>query len=195
MLSNRRQNAVYRSTVVSAKAPLASVDICDIDANSDGDDDDKNDNHTNNNNNGLAASTTVAKEQWPHKPNASEQNVQDQSESDVLLTSSSSPSTNGYRRPRPSTINLQPIASAAKVNDIDITDGCFSGTSEDSEHGSSDQGINIQFCDIIYRARREISWDRCKCTHFMRRTEQNKQIMTEAIQFKCEPVCDISINF
>lgn len=167
MLSNRSQNAVYSNTVVSAKAPLASVDICGVDTNSDGDDDDKNDNHINNNNNGLAAPpTTAVKEQWPHKSNASEQNVQDQSESDVLLTSSPPPSSNGYRRPRPSTINLQPIASAVKVNDDnDTTDGCFTGTSEDSEQGASDQGINIQFYDIIYRARREISWDRCKYTH------------------------------
>lgn len=178
MLSNRRQNAVYRNTVVSAKAPLASVDICDVDISGDGgDDDDKNDNHINNNNNGLStttATTTVVKEQWPDKPNASEQNVQDQTESDVLL-SSSSPSTNGYRRPRPSTINLQPIAGAVKVNDNDTTDGCFSGTSEDSEQSASDQGINIQFCDIIYRARREIAWDRCKYTHFSREKNKKRQ--------------------
>lgn len=186
MLSNSRQNAVYKSTVVSAKAPLASVDVCEVDMSSDGDDDDKNDNHINNNvnNSGLAASTaptTVVKEQWPNKRNASEQHVQDQSESDVLLTSS----TNGYRRPRPSTINLQPITSAAKVNENhnnDTTDGCFSGTSEDSEHGSSGQGINIQFHDIIHRARREISWDRCKCVW----EEQNetKRTITKAIQFQ-----------
>lgn len=179
MLSNRRQNVVYSTAaVVSVSAPLASVDICDIDTSgSDGDDDDKNDNH-NNNNNGLAASPkpTAVNGQWPSiQKSSTEQHIQDQTETDVLLTSSSSPppSMNGYRRPRPSTINLRPIASTTKVNDADTTDGCFNGISEDSEHSSCGQGINIQFYDIIYRARREISWDRCKYSHTV--FEKNNQ--------------------
>lgn len=183
MLSNRRQNVVCSNTVVNANAPLASIDICDIDTSSDGDDDDKNDKSINNKNNGLAApptTTTAVNEQWVNKQKSSEQNFQDQSETDVMLTSPTTSSTTngGYRRPRPSTINLKPIASDVKVNDADITDGCFNGTTEDSEHDSCDQGINIQFYDIIYRARHEISWDRCKYTH------SEKQITTEAIQFK-----------
>lgn len=186
MLSNRRQNDVYINTVVSASAPLASVDICDVDTSSDGDDDDKNDKRTNNNNNGLVTPTaaTAVNEQWPNgQQKSSEQNFQDQSETDVMLTSSATPN-GGYRRPRPSTINLKPTASskstAVEVNDADTMDGCLNGITEDSEHGSSDQGINIQFYDIIYRARHEISWDRCKYIQIYRGVthavnKQNKQ--------------------
>lgn len=164
MLSNR-QNVVCSNNNTVVSAPLAFVDICDIDT-SDDDDDDKTDISTNNN--GLA--TAVVNEQCPNKQN-SEQNIQIQSESNKMLTSS----TNGYRQPRPTTINLQQITSVVKVTDKDVMDGCFKGPIEDSEHGSNGQGINVQFRDIIYRARREISWDRCKYTHYSLLKKKNKK--------------------
>lgn len=155
MLSNR-QNVVYKSTVVSA--PLASVDICDVDT-SDDDDDDNNDNN-NINNNGFA--TMVASNKQCAYNQNSNQTFHNEFVSDKMLTAS----INGNRRlSRPSTINLKPTIGSevvVKVNDKDITDGCFQAATDDSEHSSSGQGINIQFQDIIYRARREISWDRCK---------------------------------
>lgn len=61
---------------------------------------------------------------------------------------------------RPSTIGLKPIVTVNTIsNDADVTDGCFGD--KNSEHECS-TGINIKFQDLIYRARREISWDRCK---------------------------------
>lgn len=59
---------------------------------------------------------------------------------------------------RPSTISLKPIVPVSLENDV--TDSCFGGKAE-SEHECSN-GINIKFQDIIYRARRGFSWDRCK---------------------------------
>lgn len=160
MLSNR-QNAVCKNTVLK-NAPLASVDICDIDT-SDNDDNDNDSNDRGTDRNELAAAAKAAvvmavmvNEQCSNKRN-SEQNISNRFTSNKPL--------NGTRqRPRPSSINLKSSASdnIVKANDEDLTDGCFSGTTEESEHSSNDQGINIQFQDIIYRARREISWDRCE---------------------------------
>lgn len=60
---------------------------------------------------------------------------------------------------RPSAINLKPIVTPNF--DTDDTDGCF-GDRQESAHDCSN-GINIKFQDLIYRARRGFSWDRCKC--------------------------------
>lgn len=59
---------------------------------------------------------------------------------------------------RPSAINLKPLVT---VNlNKDQTDGCF-GKKDEIEH-DCDKGINVKFQDLIYRARRGFSWDRCK---------------------------------
>lgn len=63
---------------------------------------------------------------------------------------------------RPSAISLKPIVGPNL--DTDDTDGCF-GDRTESEHECS-KGINIKFQDLIYRARRGFSWDRCKCKLF-----------------------------
>lgn len=59
---------------------------------------------------------------------------------------------------RPSTISLKPIVPVSL--DDDLTDGCF-GDKDESEHECTN-GINIKFQEIIYRARRGFSWNRCK---------------------------------
>lgn len=61
---------------------------------------------------------------------------------------------------RPSAISLKPIVTANL--DTEDTDGCF-GDRHDSDRHECGQGINIKFQDLIYRARRGFSWDRCKC--------------------------------
>lgn len=186
MLSNR-QNVMCSNTVV--RVPLASVDICDIDSSSDDDGDDKNDISANKN--GLAPTTAMVvmvNEQCPNKQ-IIEQNMQDHSETDKLLTSS----MNGFRQPHPSTINLKQIAGVVvKVNDNDITDGCFKRATEDSDRGSSGKGINIQFHDIIYRARHEFSWDRCKYSKY---TSQFKQIEGEEKQMNNDKDKNQDIQF
>lgn len=48
-------------------------------------------------------------------------------------------------------------------------------TKSDQDHVNHkrSQRINIKFNDVIYRARRNISWDRCKCNN-------NKLLQTES---------------
>lgn len=157
MLSNRQNVACSYSTVV---APLASVDICEIDTSADDADDDNNvyADSRNPTPNGNGRATVLVNNNNCN----SNHNLQNQFASDKMLTSPAS----GVRAARPSTINLQPIRcenGEKFTNAKDITDGCFHSATDDSEYTSSGQGINIQFQDIIYRARREISWDRCKC--------------------------------
>lgn len=153
MLSNRQNVVCSKSSVVIA--PLASVDICDIDTSAD-DDDDNDDSTTtittHNNSNGLP---TI---RLNNNNNCSSNHNQHNQYAPTAMNGN-------HRLARPTTINLKPITceNAVKVtSDKDITDGCFHGATDDSEYSSTGQGINIQFQDIIYRARREISWDRCK---------------------------------
>lgn len=61
---------------------------------------------------------------------------------------------------RPSTINLKPLVTDHLQ--ADQTDGCFGTRDDDSMHDCG-KGINVKFQDLIYRARRGFSWDRCKC--------------------------------
>lgn len=165
MLSSR-QNVVCINTV---SAPLASADVSDIDV-SDNDDDD-NVRSSNNNNTWV-----MVNESFPDKSN-SKPIIHDQA-------------SNGVHRQRPSTINLRPLIAdnILKVSDNDITDGCFGGgAADDSEHGSNGQGINIQFQDLIYRARHKISWDRCKYNSFFEINEtKRKNRNFQFSQFQCK---------
>lgn len=61
---------------------------------------------------------------------------------------------------RPSTITIKPLVT--EHLDADHTDGCFGTRDDDSMHDCG-KGINVKFQDLIYRARRGFSWDRCKC--------------------------------
>lgn len=71
---------------------------------------------------------------------------------------------------RPSSISLKPLVT---VNfDIDQTDGCF-GKKEEIEH-DCDKGINVKFQDLIYRARRGFSWDRCKWSTYFNNYNFNR---------------------
>lgn len=123
-------------------------DNCDINADDD-------DNHEDTNNNDLLHGVCDTKNSSSFVPNVNGQSVANnlptkmtvQQESETLLV----------RRPSP--INLKPIANDHL--DEDTTDGCF-GDSEDSEHECT-TGINVNFQDIIYRARPGFLWDRCKC--------------------------------
>lgn len=157
MLSNHQNVVCSNSTVVIA--PLASVDICDIDTSGADDDDDNNDSTT-------TTTTTITNSNGLPSILVNNNNYS----SDHNRQNQYAPTMHGNRPVRPSTINLKPITceNGVKVSsDKDITDGCFHSATDDSEnYSSSGQGINIQFQDIIYRARHEISWDRCKYRSF-----------------------------
>lgn len=154
MLSN---HTGANNLVENVKLAYIDKDVCDIDA-SDGED---------TNNNGLLAEqchseTNVGK--------SSDRKTNPRLVINGILTKMTIPQSNeSLSARRPSTIGLKPIITSNTGNtvtiDKDVTDGCFGD--KDSEHECS-KGINIKFQDLIYRARREISWDRCKCLFFYR---------------------------
>lgn len=133
----------------TGSSKLVNVTITYIDKNA-GDIDDASDDDEDTNNNDLLASTVTS------IGLLSGEKVVNRSVINGKMTIPQVNETLIARRP--SAISLKPLVT---VNlDKDQTDGCF-GNKEEIEH-DCDKGINIKFQDLIYRARRGFSWDRCK---------------------------------
>lgn len=62
-------------------------------------------------------------------------------------------------------IELKTISSDNTVGLLDAESAIKNDRDNISRKRS--KGINIKFTDIIYRARRNISWDRCKWNEFL----------------------------
>lgn len=144
MLSNH----TGANNLENVKLAYIDKDVCDIDASDDED----------TNNNGLLA------EQCHSETNvgiSSDRKIIARSVINGISMKMTIPQSNeSLSARRPSTIGLKPIITGNTITiDKDVTDGCFGD--KDSEHECI-KGINIKFQDLIYRARREISWDRCK---------------------------------
>lgn len=130
---------------------------CDIDANDDNDEDTNNNDLLEERQQCLSAKNVGIS----HDERPGQRSVRN-----GVLTKMTIPQVNEtFIAQRPSSISLKPIVNGIFV-DKDETDGCFGDASE-SEHECA-KGINVKFQDIIYRARRGFSWDRCeyKILHF-----------------------------
>lgn len=123
-----------------------------------------NDKDTNNNSNDNDLLTELCHNTNMNSGNLTEQNKSVNTKT-VKMTIPQSGDSLSARRPP--TAGLAPLVtdSSVDLDDNVKAEVCFSPDDEVPPHECK-KGMNIKFQDIIYRAHREISWDRCKWIKF-----------------------------